>query len=258
MNRGARGFSVVELLVAMAVMSACGAALLSLLVGAHRIARRQPEAADQQQRARTAIETLERELSLAGAGFDRGPRAGSLIQAFAPVEPSVDGGITIWYISSATAQAPIVDALAPAATSAALGDIGACPAGTPTCAFSANSTVLMFDPSGCHDFARVDGVSATDLVLRSATRRCAYPSGTWVGEGEVRTYRVDLAARQLLRRDEATGFVQPVLDKVSAMGVEFLDSGRRIRIVIRFASVLLQVPDLTLTVDAAPANLQEG
>ena len=62
------GFSVIELLVAMAVMTTCMAAMLSLVVTGQSIARRQPEAADQQQRARAARQTIGNALARAGAG----------------------------------------------------------------------------------------------------------------------------------------------------------------------------------------------
>ena len=59
---------------------------------------------------------------------------------------------------------------------------------------------------GCHDVLRVDAVDR-DRRSRSARARaaCAYAAGAAIAQGEVRTYRVDTAARQLLRRDEATG-----------------------------------------------------
>src|SRR5258705_1353759 len=105
------GFSLIELLVAMAVMVSVSGALLSLILAGVSIARRQPEAADLQQRARIALQTLGAELALAGAGLDRGPSAGPLAQFFAPIGPSGDGGITLWYVSGREAQTTLACAL---------------------------------------------------------------------------------------------------------------------------------------------------
>lgn len=248
---------MIELLVAMAVMTTCSMAVLSLVVAGQAIARRQPELADQQQRARIALETLGSELALAGAGLERGPRTGPLAQYFAPIAPSADGGLTVWYVSGASAQATLADPLDPAATSAAVDTAGVCVAAQPACAFSASTSVIVFDGGGCRDVARVDDVTTTSLILHAAIRSCAYARGASIAAGEVRTYRVDGATRQLLRRDEATGISLPVLDNVSGMSVEFFDSNRRIRVTVRLVATLFQLPDFSVALDVSPSNLRE-
>jgi type II secretory pathway pseudopilin PulG len=255
MTRAPSGFSVVELLVALAITTTCAAAILSLIVAGQSIARRQPELSDQQQRARVAVQTLAGELARAGAGLDRGERAGPLARYFAPIAPSADGGVTVWYVSDAGAQAQLATTLDPDTTLAAIAS-STCPSSEPTCAFSANSTVILFDDAGCRDAARVDDVSAGFLTLRSATRSCGYAAGSWIAQGEVRTYRVDPATRQLIRRDEATGSSLPVLDNVAGMTVEYLESGRRLRVWLRLASALPQVPELLVSLDTSPPNLR--
>src|SRR4051812_21284619 len=97
-TRDARGFSIVELVIAAAIMSACGGAILSLGLAGQRIPRGRPGSGDQQQGARIAIETLPTELSRAGAGLAGGPRAGSLAAYFIPAETSADGGLTVWSV----------------------------------------------------------------------------------------------------------------------------------------------------------------
>ena len=52
------GFTLVEVLIATAIMTVVGCAFVSLIVSAQSIARLQPEAADQQQRARMAVQAL--------------------------------------------------------------------------------------------------------------------------------------------------------------------------------------------------------
>ncbi|HEX9366723.1 MAG TPA: hypothetical protein VF921_08850, partial [Vicinamibacterales bacterium] len=248
----------IELLIAMAVMVTFSGALMSLILAGQSIARMQPEAADAQQRARVALQTLGAELALAGAGLDRGPQAGPLAQFFPPILPSADGGITIWYVSTRVAQATLAAPLPQGATSAPLQPGDTCPAPDPGCAFSPASTAIVFDGHGCRDVLRVDAVTATSLQVRTGPRGCDYAQGAAVAQAEVRTYRVDSAARQLLRRDEATGASVPVLDNVTAMTVAYLDGARHLRVTLRLAAATPSalIPDLELSYDVMPPNLQ--
>ena len=100
------GFSLVELLIAMAMMVTFSSAVMALILAGQSMARMQPEAADVQQRGRIALQTLGAELAVAGAGLDRGPLGGPLAQYFSPVLPSADGGITVWYVSGRAADNP--------------------------------------------------------------------------------------------------------------------------------------------------------
>jgi prepilin-type N-terminal cleavage/methylation domain-containing protein len=250
-----RGFSLVELLIATAIMTTTAGVLLSLVMAGQSIARLQPEAADLQQRARIATQLLATELVRAGAGLDAGPWAGSLSDRFPPITPSPDGGVTIWYVGGSIAQGLLAAPLQPDDGGAAISIDPACAAAS--CGFADAATVLLFDATGCHDFARVEAAAGSTLTLRPATRTCAYAARAAIAQGEVRTYRVDAAARQLVRRDEATGLSVPLIDSVTAMTVEFLAAGRQIRIALRLApTLLLQVPDLAVTFEARPPNLQ--
>ena len=251
----ARGFSLLELLVAMAITTTTAGALLSLVVAGQSIARMQPEAADLQQRARIATQVLATELARAGAGMDTGAFAGPLAQRFAAISPSADGGVTIWYASGGSGQGTLVDSLPADALVATIALEPPCASG---CGFADDTTALIFDNSGCHDLARVETASSSALVLANMPRTCAYAAGAAIAHGEVRTFRVDAGARQLLRRDEATGVSVPIADNVANMMVEYLDGGRRIRVTLRFVPALLrQVPDLVAVLDARPPNLQE-
>lgn len=258
MTRAPHGFSLVELLVAMAVMVTVTGALMSLVLAGESIARAQPEAADLQQRARVALQTLGAELALAGAGLDQGPQAGALAQFFPPIAPSIDGGVTLWYVSSREAQATLGAALAPGETDAAIQNAGNCPASDPACAFTQGTTAIVFDTQGCRDVLRIDAVTSASLRLHALPRGCQYRPGAAIAQAEVRTYRVDAVTRQLLRRDEATGTSLPVLDNVASMSVEYFDAARRVRVTLRFspATPMPAVPDLVIAYDVMPPNLQ--
>lgn len=254
----AGGFSLVELLIAMAVMVTFTGTLMSLILAGETIARMQPEAADVQQRARIILQTLGAEFRLAGAGLDGGPQAGPLSRYFPPIGPSPDGGVTIWYVSSREAQTTLAAPLLPGATDAPIVNASHCPVSDPGCAFVPLSSAIVFDDRGCHDVLRVDAVTATSLQVRSGSRACAYAAGAAVAQGEVRTYRLDPTTRQLLRRDEATGLTVPVLDSVTALTVEYMDGGRLARLTVRIAAGIPnpRVPDLELSYDVRPPNLQ--
>jgi hypothetical protein len=258
MTRRSAGFSLAEVLIAMAVMVTFTGALMSLILAGETIARIQPEAADVQQRARIVLQTLGAELALVGAGLDSGPQAGPLSRYFAPIGPSSDGGVTIWYVSNREAQTTLAAPLAPGSTDAPILNAPHCPLSDPGCAFAPASTAIVFDDRGCRDVLRIEAVTAASLQVRAGSRACAYAAGAAVAQGEVRTYRVDPAARQLLRRDEATGLSVPVLDSVTALTIEYLDAGRLVRLTIRIAAGIPnpRVPDLELSLDVRPPNLQ--
>ena len=256
MTRAVRGFSIVELLIAMAVMTTCMAAMLSLVGMAQSIARLQPEAADQQQRARSARQAIADALARAGAGLDRGALAGPLGSHFPPVTRSPEGGLTVWSVTAAASQATLAQPLGAGATTADVGAGSACPAGQSACAFSADTSAIVFDATGCHEVVRIDDVLPSVLVLRPSTRACAFAAGTAIAAGEVRTFFVDPATKQLMRRDIATGSVQPVVDGVASMDAVVTDGGRHVRVTLRFVSAVAQVPDFVYAFDAAPPNLQ--
>ena len=82
-----KGFTLVELLVAMAITLVVIAATLSLIGPAHDAFQVQPETADLYQRARVGIDALQRDLLMAGAGMYAAGDVGPLHQALPPVMP---------------------------------------------------------------------------------------------------------------------------------------------------------------------------
>jgi prepilin-type N-terminal cleavage/methylation domain-containing protein len=269
------GFSLVELLVAMGVMAAISSALIALVMAGQSIARTQPEAADLQQRARVAMQTLASDVMAAGAGLDRTGRAGPLVRYFPPVAPAIGGGLTLWFASNRDAQAALAEPVAVGATQVTLADNGVCPVGQPACGFSAATTAILFDAGGCRDVLRINSVAADALQFQNPLVSCGYAPGAAIAQGEVLTYRVDPIAKQLLRRDEATGRNVPVLDSVASMQVDYYQDYegspllnlsdpdllrvRRLSVTLRFVSSnpRLLIPDLVVAFDLAPPNLQE-
>jgi hypothetical protein len=249
--------NLVELLLSMGLTVTLSAAAMALVGAAQTIARTQPEASDLQQHARVALRVLKAELAGAGAGVDRGTLAGTLTQYFAPVHTSADGGLTVWTVSNRDAQGTLRSAVPAGATMVALDDNDGCPAGQGACGFVSGTTAILFDAHGCFEAARIDAVSSDLLTLRSGLA-CSYTSGAAVAEARVFTYIVDRVARQLLRRDEALGTTVPVLDAVASMDIEYVADPWRARLTLRLvaANPLLRIPDLVVSLDVAPANLQ--
>jgi hypothetical protein len=267
--------SLVEVIVSMALTVALSGTILSLVTAGQALARTEPERIDLQQRARIARQALASELVDAGAGLERGSLAGPLNRRFPAVAPSADGGVTIWKTTSRDAQGLTAITVAPGATTITLQDSPQCPAGAGACGFAAGSTAIVFTPAGCRAAVRIASVAANAVQLSTAVAGCTLDPGSAIAEGDVRTYRVDAAAQQLVRRDEATGSSAPMLDGVSSLTAVYLADAagaepiagaadvdlirvKRVRVTLRFTAItpLLRVPDLDLVVDVTPRNLQ--
>src|SRR5215468_595764 len=90
-TRSQAGFSLVEMLVAVAISAATFGVLFQVAARSQRVARALPEAADVQQRIRVAVDMLRRDLLAAGAGPANGPDSGPLDRYFASIIPARTG-----------------------------------------------------------------------------------------------------------------------------------------------------------------------
>ena len=241
MTRRAGGFSLVEVLIAMAVMVTFTGALMSLILAGETIARMQPEAADVQQRARIVLQTLGAELALAGAGLDSGPQAGPLSRYFAPIGPSSDGGVTIWYVSNREAQTTLAAPLVPGSTDAPILNAPDCPLSDPVCAFVPTSTALS---STIADAATCCIDAVTPPRCRCVGWACAYARAR--GPKGESCYRVDPPRGRLRAATKRRALSVPVLDSVGA-DHPVLDAGRLVRLTIRIAAIQPARADLELS-----------
>lgn len=87
----AHGFSLIEMIVALAITLAATAGVFALIVPAQGMFSAQAEASDMQQRMRVVADTLVRDLGGAGAGAHAGAAGGSLLLELAPVLPYRSG-----------------------------------------------------------------------------------------------------------------------------------------------------------------------
>lgn len=95
-----RGFTALELLIAMAMTLAVTAAALALAHPAHAAFRVQLEAVDVTQRLRAAVDVLTRDILMAGSGLPPGEAGVALYET-----GSADSGLTIRYVPEAGAAA---------------------------------------------------------------------------------------------------------------------------------------------------------
>jgi type II secretory pathway pseudopilin PulG len=81
------GFTIVELLVASLIMITVTGAIFSLMNPARGSFQTQPQVSDVQQRLRVGIDSIQKDLVMAGAGTYAGPIAGALNNFMAPIMP---------------------------------------------------------------------------------------------------------------------------------------------------------------------------
>ena len=94
-RRAEAGFSIIEMLIATAIMMVVTAATFGLMNPAQGMFAAQPEVSDMQQRLRIAVETLKKDLLMAGAGtYSGNNKLGSLGQYVATILPDREGNIT--------------------------------------------------------------------------------------------------------------------------------------------------------------------
>jgi prepilin-type N-terminal cleavage/methylation domain-containing protein len=233
-----KGFSLVELLVAMLITLLVTAAALPLLGPAHDAFQVQPESADVQQRVRVGTGALLRDLLMAGAGPYMAGSTGPLHRALAPVlpyralaSPPAAGGsartdtVTLLYVPSTPAQTVLAQPMPPGAREITLEPAASCPASSLSrfCGLDADDQLLIFDRNGGWGVFEIDLVDG--LTGRLQLKDAPVPGfAVWssVAEVEAVTYflRPDpqSGASQLVRA-RGRGPAQPVVDHV--VGLEF-------------------------------------
>src|SRR5262245_3530789 len=87
--RDSAGFTIMELMVSMAIMLVVTSAVFTLVNPAGPTFRVQPEASDLQQRLRVGVDALQKDLVMAGAGTYAGEKAGALSYFIAPIMPYI-------------------------------------------------------------------------------------------------------------------------------------------------------------------------
>jgi len=235
------GFTLVEVLLSSLVTLIVVGAAFGLMSPAQRAFQAQPEASDVQQRVRVGVDSLRKDLVMAGAGTYSGPAAGPLNYFVAPLMPyrafgsSADqaqgvhfrpDAISFLYVPSTPKQTRLLAPLAPGALDIQIETLPNCPAPAQqqVCGFTVGDRLMLVDDGGNWDVFSVDVVvnGAAYLQHRGQPVIARYAAGSQVSEVRLGTYylKTDVAAgtSQLMRYDGSVTDL-PVVDDV--VGLEF-------------------------------------
>lgn len=268
-----RGFTLVELLVAMAITLIVTAATLSFVRPAHDAFQVQPETADLHQRARVGLDALHRDLVMAGAGMYAAGATGPLHRALAAVMPyrafgpdadPVRGSyftasaISLLFVPSTASQTTLSAPMPAGVLDINVQNPATCPAATATqvCGFAAGDQVFVFDRTGEWNVFTVDRIGAgTAVTLKGAPPAREFAIGSNVTEARAVMYalKVDAVsgAFQLVRADGLDP-AQPILDHVVKLAFQYFGEAQPPRIVDE-----TEMP-LRATYGPAPPTLDES
>lgn len=256
----ARGFTLIEALIATSIMVVVTAGVFSVLNPSGGLFKAQPEVADMQQRLRLGVDQLKHDLMNAGAGSYSGlndttnyQTARSLANYFAPVLPYVqssdsnDDGqgkfftnhITIIYVPSTAAQTSLKSNMTSATSQIQVNQESGCPfkpntqqVADPLCGFHASTTTspdptkaVIYDGTGAFDGFVVTAVdengSNLDFQhLQQGTFSQAYKVPSRISEMTVHSYFLKTDTKQLMH-DDGLGTTTAVLDNVVGLNFEY-------------------------------------
>jgi hypothetical protein len=224
------GFSLVEVLLATTLTLVVFGSLWEVTTRAERTARAGPAATDLSERARVAADLLARDLYVAGAGLDVGPRAGPLGRYLAPVLPRrLDAGgaeqaradaVTLLWVPDTHVQSHPAGFVSGSSLTLAPGP--GCPLAVSGCGVREGDRLLLFDQSSSADLVRVVGLSGATVAVESrvASSGREYGPEAAIAEVEARTYYLDEASHTL-RMSNDDGTDVPVVDGVVGFEVEY-------------------------------------
>jgi prepilin-type N-terminal cleavage/methylation domain-containing protein len=246
MHRKDAGFTLVEMLIAMAVMLLILGGVFQAFNPATGSFRTQPEVADLQQRLRVGNERLYNGLVVAGAGIYSGQALGTLGQFFAPVLPYLVGAlhndpasgvffrtdaITVFHVPTTASQCTIRDKMPQPSSEVKVNAEPGCPASDPLCGFEQGMRVIIFDATGSFDFFTITAVQSDALHLQHrppinpADFSKAYDVGATISQVNTDAYywRQDPATNtfQLMHYDLFQNDV-PLIDDVVNLRFEYM------------------------------------
>jgi len=235
--RSERGYSLVEMLTSTAIMLVVTGSIFALVTPSMGTSQAQPEAADQQQRMRVAVDALSRDLVMAGAGPYQGSTTGSLVNYFAPVLPYRMGqqgsdpamgiyyrpdAFTVLYVPNTAAQTTIRDSMPDVSAEIKVNPQPNCPEGDDLCGFSEGMNILIFDSTGAWESFEVTSVQAEALHLqhRGQQFQKAYEAGSYIVQGEFHTYYLDSTTDRLMHYDGITTEL-PIADNIVGLRFQY-------------------------------------
>jgi prepilin-type N-terminal cleavage/methylation domain-containing protein len=230
------GYSLIEMLVAMAIMTVVTGTIFQLVNPSQATSQIQPEVQDMQQRMRVGTDTIFKDVVMAGAGPYQGPVTGSLNNFFAPIIPRRTGylnpdpyqsartdAITLTYIPNSYSQTTISQAMPEPSAELKVNDQPNCPQGQQLCGFTEGEVVIIFDASGHFDTFTITTVQddAGHLQHRGQDLSYAYDAGASILQVESHTYYLDSANQKLMHYDGGLNAPQPIVDNVVGLRFDY-------------------------------------
>jgi hypothetical protein len=221
------GYSVVELLVASAILLTVSGAVLTLLHDGLAATPVLEETTDLHQRARVTADVLGADLRAAAGGT----ASGALSRYIASVDPrrptdppgtTSPSAVIVRYVVPRGAHGRLAQPLDPGGAAAIIVGSSGCPLNTIACGFTAGTRAVVFDTSGFSDFLEIDAIGPGVLSISGPAggRSTTYPTGAEIAEAVEVAYFFDPASRQLRRQEGSATFV--VADNVNAVAFEYL------------------------------------
>ena len=224
------GYSLVELMVSMAIMLGVTGTIFTLVNPSQGAFRVQPEVADMQQRMRVAVDMMYKDLIMAGAGTYQGANNGALVNLFAPIVPYRTGlidpdpasgvfyrpdAISLMYVPSTIAQTTISQAMPNVSAEIKVSAVPGCPLNDELCGLKEGMTIMIFDDTGAMDTFQITNVQTNALHLQHRNQQLskAYGAGSSITQVETHTYYLDTVNDQLRHYDGANSDL-PLVDDV--------------------------------------------
>jgi len=233
------GFTIVEMLIATIIMMAVTGAVFQVMNPSQGLYQAQPEMSDMQQRLRVGVDSIAKDLVMAGAGTYVGAAGGPLTNYFAPIMPYKSGdpaqgiffrddAISILYVPPTPSQTTIAAPMPPQSSEIKVNPQPNCPGGAQNqlCGFDVGMRLVIFDTSGNWDVFTVTQVqdAAGHLQHRNQDFTIGYAAGSMVTQVKQAGYflKTDLGSKTFqLMFDDGWGAEMPVVDNVVALRFEY-------------------------------------
>ena len=221
-----RGFTVIEILIALAIVMLIAGALASVVEPARAAFDRVPAELDLQQRGRTAIEVITQAVRSAGKNVPATNALGAfseIVPAVSVADPEESGDA----FATLTVIVPVVDGAQgvlvvnqPGAGAALTLATAPCPNVKDVCGFNPGMSAVITDGAGHSDvFVVVSTVVGSRRLTADRIFSQPYPIGSAVIEIDQHTF--SLASQTdgsfSLIRETAAGAIQPVVDFVTTL-----------------------------------------
>ncbi len=220
----ARGFSLVELLIALTICAVVAATIGAVVPPARAAFERTPAELELQQRGRTAIDVIVQAIRGAGNDVIVAEELGPLAAVMPAVIPLDVNGTAFSKLKVIAARLHPAQGLLAEHQAGPNGDLVLSPARCPSvpvvCGFSAGTTAAVTDGSGRFDvFAVASAQAAANRITPARPLSPPYAAGSIVVEVDVYTFQLDAQpdGTRSLVRITAAGAVQPIVDRVMSL-----------------------------------------